>query len=210
MKNLLFTTIIFLLFQNIAKAEPTNLGTLDDFPRKHENTITYESLSKKALKCMFDKAFLDIDVKLQSGVSTRKNGFTQGQDTFAGLVLSVPLYSGKELSRERNRTVTNKKGVVADVKILIEGVEKVLHGRRMLEVYKILEERSRRRVLSGVMPLIEQVAHMEKISKLSRELIVDESDILGSRTMLLAKCKEGKDKKDLKNYLDRLEEMDIR
>ena len=191
------------------KPQPFKLNTYDEQKGEQKNLLEYSSVSNLALKCMYDKEWLDIDVDIQSGVSTRDKGFNQYQDTFAGLVVRVPLYSGKELDRERSRTVDRKKDIVNDAKSLIESVEKVLHGRRMLSMYAVLEKRGQKRVMQGVAPLEEQVEILEKISAYKKQLITDEADALGSAKMLVARCKDGSDKKNLKNYLDRLGEMEI-
>jgi hypothetical protein len=51
---------------------------------------------------------------------------------------------------------------------------------------------------------------LEKISGLKKQLISDTAEVLSNRKMLLAKCKEGDDKKLLQGYLGRLEEMGIK
>jgi len=65
-------------------------------------------------------------------------------------------------------------------------------------------------VMAGVAPLDEQIVVLEKISGLKKQLISDTAEVLSNRKMLLAKCKEGDDKKLLQGYLGRLEEMGIK
>jgi len=202
---ILFFTILILPFY--AFSEPFKLETYDE---KQENIMDFEVLQKIALKCMYDKGWLDLDVDIQSGVSNRDRGFGQYQDTFAGLVVRVPLYSGKELDRERTRTIERKKDVVSDATKLIESVEQVFNARKMLSMYKILEKRSQRRVMGGVAGLEEQVAILEKIAETRKQLVINAAAALGSRQLLLERCKNGSDKDNLKNYLDRLGEMNIR
>lgn len=206
--------ILLSLFPFIVLAEPDippsfKLNTYEEQKGKQESLLEFSPLSNLALKCMYDKEWLDVDVDLQSGISTRDRGFNQYQDTFVGLVFKVPLYSGKEMDRERSRTVERKKDLISDVKLLIASVEKVLHGRRMLAMYTLLEKRGQKRVMSGIVPLVEQVEILEKISAYKKQLITDEAEALGSANMLIARCKDGSDKKNLKNYLERLGEMGI-
>lgn len=202
---ILFFTILILPFN--AFSEPFKLETYDE---KQENIMEFEVLQKIALKCMYDKGWLDLDVDIQSGISNRERGFGQYQDTFAGLVVRVPLYSGKELDRERTRTIERKKDVVSDATKLIESVELVFNARKLLSMYKILEKRSQRRVMGGVAGLEEQVLLLEKIAETKKQLVINAAAALGSRQLLLERCKEGSDKVNLKNYLDRLGEMNIR
>jgi hypothetical protein len=202
---ILFFTILILPFH--ALSEPFKLETYDE---KQENSMEFEVLQKLALKCMYDKGWLDLDVDIQSGISNRERGFGQYQDTFAGLVVRVPLYSGKELDRERTRTIERKKDVVSDAAKLIESVEQVLNARKMLSMYKILEKRSQRRVMGGVIGLEEQVGILEKIAETRKQLVINAAAALGSRQLLLERCKDGSEKVNLKNYLDRLGEMNIR
>jgi len=89
---------------------------------------------------------------------------------------------------------------------MIENIEKVLHNRRMIEIYKVMEGRSKKRVLAGVVSLTEQVDIMEKLSNLRKETITFIALIGGKHTALLNGCKDGKDKKALQNYMD--EELD--
>jgi hypothetical protein len=42
-----------------------------------------------------------------------------------------------------------KRQATEDISAMIENIEKVLHNRRMSEIYKVMESRSRRRVLAG-------------------------------------------------------------
>ena len=191
MKKLLITTFVILLLPFNALSEPFKLESYDE---KQENTIDFAVLQKLALKCMYDKEWLDLDVDIQSGVSNRDRGFGQYQDTFAGLVVRVPLYSGKELDRERNRTLDRKKEIIDDATKIMESVEQIINGRKMLGIYKILEKRSQRRVMSGVIGLEEQVAILEKIGNTKKQLNIDVAEALGSRQLLIAKCRNGKDK----------------
>ena len=191
MKKLLITTFVILLLPFNALSEPFKLESYDE---KQENTIDFAVLQKLALKCMYDKEWLDLDVDIQSGVSNRDRGFGQYQDTFAGLVVRVPLYSGKELDRERNRTLDRKKDIIDDARKIMESVEQIINGRKMLGMYKILEKRSQKRVMSGVIGLEEQVAILEKIGNTKKQLNIDVAEALGSRQLLIAKCRNGKDK----------------
>ena len=147
-----------------------------------------------------------MDVDLKSGVSNRSSGFTDSQNTFVGLVTTIPLYSGKELDRERDKALGRKRQATEDISAMIENIEKVLHNRRMIEIYKVMEGRSKKRVLAGVVPLTEQVDIMEKLSNLRKETITFIALIGGKHTALLNGCKDGKDKKALQNYMD--EELD--
>jgi hypothetical protein len=205
------TTILILLFLsnitfNQAKAKPFELDTFDKNYQQQEIGLTYSKLNLLTSKCIYDVRWLDMDVDLKSGISSRQRGFTEAQDTFVGLVATVPLFSGKEIDRERDRAIDRKRQAADDISTMIENIEKVLHDRRMIELYKIMEVRSKRRVMAGVVPLTEQVDIMEKLSNLRKENITFLAQIGGKYTALLNSCKDGKDKRELKGYMD--EELD--
>lgn len=217
MKKFFLVILIFFSPKRLM-AEPFELPLLDSLSdiKKDVEMLEFDILSNYALKCMYDKEWLDMDVDIQAGATVREktNQYTtspnQYQNNFAGLVFKIPLFSGKELERERHRTIDRKTDIINSSKAVIEGVAKVLHNRRMLSVYTTVERRSRKRVMSGVAPLDEQVAVLEKISDLKKQLITDTADVLSNRKLLLARCKDGGDKKVLKGYLDKLDEMGIR
>ena len=191
-----------LLLSNSSNAKPFELNTYEENYQKTKTEFTFSKLNQLAVKCLYDKAWLDMDVDLKSGVSSRKRGYTESQDTFVGLVATVPLFSGKEMDRERDRTLDRKRQVATDISIMIENVEKVLHNRRMIEIYKIMENRSRKRVQSGSTPLTEQIEVMEKLSNLRKETITFAALVGGKYTALLNSCKPGTDRNILKEYMD--------
>jgi hypothetical protein len=195
-----------LLSISSANAKPFELDTFDQNYQPEEIGLTYSKLNQLTTKCIYDVRWLDMDVDLKSGVSSRRRGFTEAQDTFVGMVATVPLFSGKEMDRERDRAIDRKRQAAADISTMIENVEKVLHNRRMMAVYKVMEGRSKRRVMAGVVPLSEQVDIMEKLSNLRKETITFLAQIGGKHTALLNSCKDGKDKNELRNYMD--EELD--
>jgi hypothetical protein len=215
MKNLIYP-IFLIVFSSVALADPFELPMLDKLSGIEKNIMEFDPLSNYALRCMYDKEWLDMDVDIQVGTTIREKSSqymtspNQYQNNFAGLVLRIPLFSGKELERERHRTIDRKTDIINNARVVIEGVEKVLHNRRMLSIYTTVEKRSRKRVMAGVAPLDEQIVVLEKISGLKKQLISDTAEVLSNRKMLLAKCKEGDDKKLLQGYLGRLEEMGIK
>lgn len=200
-----------LLLSNSSNAKPFELDTYDDNFKKTEIGLTYSKLNQLASKCLIDKGWLDMDVDLKSGVSSRQRGFNESQDTFVGLVATVPLFSGKELDRERDKLIARKRQATDDIAGMIENIEKVLHDRRMIDIYKTMESRSRTRVKSGVIGLSEQVDIMEKLSSLRKEVITFTAQIGGKYTAILNGCKDGKDKRYLQDYMDdELEKLKIK
>ena len=202
------TIIILFLLLSItqATAKPFELDTPKISHQAIEIGLNYSTLNQLTSKCLIDKNWLDMDVDLKSGVSSRQRGFTEAQDTFVGLVATVPLYSGKELDRERDKAAGRKRQAGDDIAVMIENIEKVLHNRRMLAVYKVMETRSKKRVQAGVVPLTEQVDIMEKLSNLQKETITFTAQIGAGYTDLLNGCKDGKDKRELQDYMG--EELD--
>ena len=202
------TIILLFLLLSItqATAKPFELDTPKISHQAIEIGLNYSTLNQLTSKCLIDKNWLDMDVDLKSGISSRQKGFTEAQDTFVGVVATVPLFSGKELDRERDRTIARRKQATDDISKMIGNIEKVLHNRRMIELYKILENRSIKRVQAGVVPLTEQVDIMEKLSNLQKETITFTAQIGGKHTALLNSCKDGKDKRELQDYMG--EELD--
>jgi hypothetical protein len=196
----------FLFLSSSSGAAPFQMDTYDDNFQQTDIGLTYSKLNQLASKCLIDKGWLDMDVDLKSGISSRQRGFTESQDTFIGLVTTVPLFSGKELDRERDKLIARKRTATDDISGMIEHIQKVLHNRRMIEIYKILESRSKRRVQAGVVTLTEQVDLMEKLSNLKKENITFTAQVGGRYTALLNGCKDGKDKRYLQDYMD--EELD--
>jgi hypothetical protein len=203
--NILWILLLLLLGEAV-NATPFELDTYEKNYQKSEIGLTYAKLNRLASKCIFDVRWLDMDVDLKTGVSSRSSGFTDAQNTFVGLVTTIPLYSGKELDRERDKALGRKRQATEDISAMIENIEKVLHNRRMIEIYKVMEGRSKKRVQAGVVPLTEQVDIMEKLSNLRKETITFIAQIGGKHTALLNGCKDGSDKKELRNYMD--EELD--
>jgi hypothetical protein len=208
MKKLII--LLMILFSDVALAVPFELATYDRNSEQQENLLEFEEVQRLALKCMYDKQWLDLDVDVQGGVSNRDKGFGPYQDTFAGLVLKIPLYSGKELDRERGRTLDRKTAVVMAATNLMKAIEQVIYQRKIIIIYKTMERRSQKRVREGVAGLDEQVLILEKIHEAKKQLLNGSADALGNRKLLIEMCKDGQNKKNLKNYLDRVEEMQIK
>ena len=85
----LLLILLLLLLSNSSNAKPFELDTYDDNFKKTEIGLTYSKLNQLASKCLIDKGWLDMDVDLKSGVSSRQRGFNESQDTFVGLVAFV-------------------------------------------------------------------------------------------------------------------------
>jgi hypothetical protein len=61
---------------------------------------------------------------------------------------------------------------------------------RELDLMKTLERRSQKRVAAGVAETAEQVAFLEKVSKLESEIIRQRAAITTNRLALVAQCPE--------------------
>ncbi len=127
-----------------------------------------------------------------NGVSVDDNGtLTSDNKRYAGaVVLSVPLYSSNENRREGEWERQQRLKPADAVGGLITALAEERRAMRELDLMKTLERRSQKRVAAGVAETAEQVAFLEKVSKLESEIIRQRAAITTNRLALVAQCPE--------------------
>ena len=152
-----------------------------------------DAIYKSVLGCYPEKSKFDIDVDLRAAI--RSSDVLDLQDTttglgknYVGIVASMPLYSGKELDREKEREYVRRKDTAKAVADFISAIAGRNHAVRELALYRSLEARSAVRVQQGVTESTEQVGYLEKVASSQEKLITEETKIMESRLLLSGMC----------------------
>ncbi|WP_050987957.1 hypothetical protein [Thiothrix nivea] len=152
-----------------------------------------DAIFKAVLACYPERSKFDIDVDLRASI--RSSEVLDLQDTttglgksYVGIVASMPLYSGKELDREKEREYSRRKDTAKAVADFIAAIAGRNHAIRELALYRSLEARSAIRVKEGVTEASEQVGYLEKVANSQEKLIEEEARIMESRLLLSGMC----------------------
>ncbi len=152
-----------------------------------------DAIYKSVLKCYPEKSKYDIDVNLRA--SLRSSDVLDLEDTttslgksYVGVVANMPLYSGKEMDREKEREYVRRKDTAKAVADFISAIAGRNHAVRELALYRSLEARSAVRVQQGVTEATEQVGYLEKVASSQEKLITEETKIMESRLLLSGMC----------------------
>ena len=184
------------------EVKPYQLPTmLDDGVNYHDKppalvkapAIDADAVFSAVLACYPEKSKFDIDVDLRAAI--RSSDVLDLQDTttglgksYVGIVASMPLYSGKELEREKDREYSRRKDTAKAVAGFIASIAARNHAIRELALYRSLEARSAARVKEGVTEANEQVSYLEKVASSQEKLIEEEAKIMESRLLLSGMC----------------------
>ena len=168
-----------------APAEPPKAGPIPDA----------RALFETALNCWPAPSYFRADVSLEgrlrndrSAVLNADGGIESGSRASAALVVRVPLYSGAELDREREREYM-RRGKAADaVGDLIAALADRNRTLRELQLMRALERRAQERVRIGVAETAEQVKYLEKVADLEGAVIKQRGTIEKTRLALLGMC----------------------
>ena len=152
-----------------------------------------DAIFKSVLDCYPEKSKYDIDVNLRA--SLRSSDVLDLEDTatslgksYVGIVATMPLYSGKELDREKEREYVRRKDTATAVAAFVTAIASRNHAIRELALYRSLEARSAIRVQQGIIEAAEQVGYLEKVASSQEKLITDEAKIMESRLLLAGMC----------------------
>ena len=152
-----------------------------------------DAIYKSVLGCYPEKSKFDIDVDLRASI--RSSDVLDLEDTatglgksYVGIVAKMPLYSGKELDREKEREYMRRKDTAKAVADFVTAIAGRNHAVRELALYRSLEARSAVRVQQGVTEAAEQVGYLEKVASSQEKLISEEAKIMESRLLLSGMC----------------------
>ena len=152
-----------------------------------------DAIYTSVLGCYPEKSKFDIDVDLRASI--RSSDVLDLEDTttglgksYVGIVAKMPLYSGKELDREKEREYVRRKDTAKAVADFISAIAGRNHAVRELALYRSLEARSAIRVQQGVTEATEQVGYLEKVASSQDKLINEETKIMESRLLLSGMC----------------------
>ena len=152
-----------------------------------------DAIFKAVLACYPERSKFDIDVDLRAAI--RSSDVLDLQDTatglgksYVGIVASMPLYSGKELDREKDREYVRRKDTAKAVADFVTAIAGRNHAVRELALYRSLEARSAVRVKEGITEASEQVGYLEKVASSQDKLIGEEAKIMESRLLLAGMC----------------------
>lgn len=152
-----------------------------------------DAIFKAVLACYPERSKFDIDVDLRAAI--RSSDVLDLQDTatglgksYVGIVASMPLYSGRELDREKEREYVRRKDTAKAVADFVTAIAGRNHAVRELALYRSLEARSAVRVKEGITEATEQVGYLEKVATAQDKLIGEEAKIMESRLLLAGMC----------------------
>jgi hypothetical protein len=148
---------------------------------------------------------MNLDVKLTAGTNYRptNSNVIQTADSasyFAGVVASMPLYSGVEIDREQKLAIDRKEKTAGLVAQMLTALSTKRRAERMLTLYASLEKRSQKRVADGIVAVDEQIGYLEKVALTRGELDTANATIEGARLALIHQCTD-RDIERLNNFI---------
>lgn len=212
-------SIIFLLFlmlvATVAKADdvvsfqiPTFSDEVQDFhsisaPNPFK-TIDADLITKTVNSC-YPVPAMNLDVSLKVGTNFRpaQTSTIQTADSasyYAGIVASLPLYSGVEIDKEQKIAIERKEKTASLVAQMLTALSTKHRAERMLSLYASLEKRSQKRVANGIVAVDEQIGFLEKVATTRGELDDANAKIEGSRLALIHQCTDN-DTERLNNFI---------
>jgi hypothetical protein len=114
--------------------------------------------------------------------------YSSSHNNYIALVGKIPLYSGIELDREREREASRRTLIANAVGVYISALAEHKLNERELQLLRALEARAKQRVDAGVTETKEQLGAFEKVSTLENKNIKTGADLIKSRVQLSAMC----------------------
>lgn len=180
---------------------PTLSGDELDFKAKPPPLVKAPKIDADAvyqyvLDCYPEASKWNLDVNLRAQIastpesilSSEGTSTTELGDSYLAIVASLPLYSSKELNREKERESLRRQNVATIVANFIAAIASRNHAIRELTLYRGLEARSALRVQQGISEAKEQVTYLEKVATSHNTLIKQEAKIMESRLQLAGMC----------------------
>lgn len=168
--------------------------------------INADAVLASVLSCYPAKSHWDIDVELRGqlrsnqGFTVDDDGGTQLGSNYVALITKIPLYSGRELDRQREREYRRRGDIAGLVADFVTSIASRNHAIRELALYRSLEARAYIRVQQGIVSASEQVTYLEKVADSQKNLIKTEARIMESRLRMTSTC-ESEKHLAMNNYL---------
>jgi hypothetical protein len=149
---------------------------------------------------------MNIEISLRSGATYKPptTGATvQSLDAsqyYAGIVATMPLYSGVEIDKEQKLAIDRKEKTAGLVAQMLTALSTKRRAERMLTLYASLEKRSQKRVADGIVAVDEQIGYLEKVALTRGELDTANATIEGARLALIHQCTD-RDIDRLNNFI---------
>jgi hypothetical protein len=156
--------------------------------------IDAEAVFDRVAACYPAESLYKLDVTLKgmlasSDMATIEENTSYLGKSYVGLVASMPIYSGSEMARIREREYNRRQEIAKTISDLVGAISVRNQAHRETALYRSLEARAAVRVQSGITELDEQVKYLEKIATAHEKAIVQEAKILESRLKLAGTCR---------------------
>ena len=168
-------------------------------------TIDADLITKTVNSC-YPVPAMNLDVSLKVGTNyrpTQTSSTIQTADSasyYAGIVASLPLYSGVEIDKEQKIAIERKEKTASLVAQMLTALSTKHRAERMLSLYASLEKRSQKRVADGIVSVDEQIGFLEKVATTRGELDDANAKIEGARLALIHQCTDN-DTERLNNFI---------
>jgi hypothetical protein len=167
-------------------------------------TVDADSIVKTVNACYPVPAMnLDVSVKVGTNYRPTNANTIQTADSanyYAGVVASMPLYSGVEIDKEQKLAIDRKEKTAGLVAQMLTALSTKRRAERMLTLYASLEKRSQKRVADGIVAVDEQIGYLEKVATTRGELDTANAQIEGARLALIHQCTDN-DIERLNNFI---------
>jgi hypothetical protein len=188
---------------------PTFTGENIDFheikPEPNPAKTVDADLIVKTVNACYPVPAMNLDVSVKVGTNYRPNNANTIQTVdsanyYAGVVASMPLYSGVEIDKEQKLAIDRKEKTAGLVAQMLTALSTKRRAERMLTLYASLEKRSQKRVADGIVAVDEQIGYLEKVATTRGELDTANAQIEGARLALIHQCTDN-DIERLNNFI---------
>jgi hypothetical protein len=188
---------------------PTFTGENVDFhdikPQPNPAKTVDADLIVKTVNACYPVPAMNLDVSVKVGTNYRPTNANTIQTAdsanyYAGVVASMPLYSGVEIDKEQKLAIDRKEKTAGLVAQMLTALSTKRRAERMLTLYASLEKRSQKRVADGIVAVDEQIGYLEKVATTRGELDTANAQIEGARLALIHQCTDN-DIERLNNFI---------
>ncbi len=197
-----------MLITNELNAKPFELETLTgnktdififDDNYKEIEQINSKSVFNRVKSCFPVLSNFDMDLSFKAGYKTNKT-FAGEQDKFySGIVFKMPLFSSADNARFREIEYKRRQDLSKLINNFISQITKRNLAKRMIGLYKNLEQREQLRVRTGIehkkgslITVADQVKYLEKLAKEQQKKYEAIAEIDSIKLQLIAHCQTNK------------------